>query len=86
MRFLHTADWHVGKPLRGRSRLDEYAAALDEVGRIAVESKVDAVLIAGDIFDSPSPPAEAEKLVYDFLARLLPEGIAAVLELDQHGR
>ena len=32
MRFLHTADWHVGKPLRGRSRLDEYAAALDEDG------------------------------------------------------
>ena len=31
MKILHTADWHVGKPLRGRSRLDEYAAALDEV-------------------------------------------------------
>ncbi len=35
MRFLHTADWHVGKPLRGRSRMDEFAAALDEVARIA---------------------------------------------------
>jgi exonuclease SbcD len=84
MRFLHTADWHVGKPLRGRSRMDEYADALDEVGRIAVESKVDAVLIAGDIFDSPAPPAEAEKLVYDFLARLLPEGIAAVVIAGNH--
>ncbi len=43
MRFLHTADWHVGKPLRQRARLDEYAAALDEVARIAVDRKVDVV-------------------------------------------
>jgi exonuclease SbcD len=84
MRFLHTADWHVGKPLRGRSRMDEYAAALDEVGRIAVDARVDAVLVAGDVFDSPAPPPEAEKLVYDFLARLLPEGIAAVVIAGNH--
>src|SRR5215475_14156980 len=84
MRFLHTADWHIGKPLRGRSRMDEFAAALDEVHRIAVEAKVDAVLVAGDVFDSPAPPAEAEKLVYDFLARLLPERIACVLIAGNH--
>ena len=76
MRFLHTADWHIGKPLRGRSRMDEYAAALDEVVRDRPRPKVDAVLLAGDVFDSPAPPPEAEKLVYDFLARLLPERIA----------
>jgi exonuclease SbcD len=64
--------------------MEEYAAALDEVGRIAVEAKVDGVLVAGDIFDSPAPPPEAEKLVYDFLARLLPEGIAAVLIAGNH--
>jgi exonuclease SbcD len=64
--------------------MDEYAAALEDVGRIAVEAKVDAVLVAGDIFDSPVPPPEAEKLVYDFLARLLPEGIAAVLIAGNH--
>jgi exonuclease SbcD len=45
---------------------------------------VDAVLIAGDVFDSPAPPAEAEKLVYDFLARLLPERIACVLIAGNH--
>ncbi|MGD8896324.1 MAG: exonuclease SbcCD subunit D [Acidobacteriota bacterium] len=84
MRLLHTADWHVGKPLRGRSRMDEYAAALREVADIAVDRRVDAVLVAGDIFDSPAPPPEAEKLVYDFLARLLPEGIAAVLIAGNH--
>lgn len=84
MRFLHTADWHVGKPLRGRSRMDEYAAALDEVAGIAVDRKVDAVLVAGDVFDSPAPPPEAEKLVYDFLARLATERIAGVVIAGNH--
>ena len=84
MRLLHTADWHVGKPLRGRSRMEEYAAALEEVASIAADRKVDAVLMAGDVFDSPAPPPEAEKLVYDFLARLVPEGIAAVVIAGNH--
>ena len=84
MRFLHTADWHVGKPLRGRSRMEEYAAALEEVAAVAVDRKVDAVLVAGDIFDSPAPPPDAEKLVYDFLARLVSERIPAVLIAGNH--
>ena len=84
VRFLHTADWHVGKPLRGRSRLDEYARALGQVAGIAVDRKVDAVLVAGDVFDSPAPAPEAEKLVYDFLARLVSERIACVLIAGNH--
>lgn len=84
MRFLHTADWHVGKPLRGRSRLDEYARALEQVAGIAIDRRVDAVLLAGDVFDSPAPPPEAEKLVYDFFARLLPERIACVVIAGNH--
>jgi exonuclease SbcD len=51
MRFLHTADWHIGKPLRGRSRFDEFAEALDEIVGIARDRRVDAVLLAGDVFD-----------------------------------
>jgi exonuclease SbcD len=84
MRFLHTADWHIGKPLRGRSRMEEHAAALEQVAEIAIREGVDAVLVAGDIFDSPAPPPEAERLVYDFLARLLPERIACVLIAGNH--
>ena len=84
MRFLHTADWHVGKPLRGRSRADEHARALDQVAAVAVAARVDAVLVAGDVFDSPAPPPEAEKLVYDFLARLLRERIACVVIAGNH--
>ncbi|HEX9203729.1 MAG TPA: exonuclease subunit SbcD, partial [Vicinamibacteria bacterium] len=84
MRFLHTADWHIGKPLRGRSRMDEYAAALEEVARTAMAARVDAVLLAGDVFDSPAPPPEAETLVYDFLARLIPERISCVVIAGNH--
>ena len=84
MRFLHTADWHIGKPLRGRSRMDEYAKALEQVAAIARDQQVDAVLIAGDVFDSPAPPPEAEKLVYNFLARLVSERIQCVLIAGNH--
>jgi exonuclease SbcD len=84
MRFLHTGDWHVGKPLRGRSRMEEFAAAVGQVADVAIERKVDAVLVAGDVFDSPAPPPEAEKLVYDFLARLLAERIACVVIAGNH--
>jgi exonuclease SbcD len=84
VRFLHTADWHVGKTLRGRSRMDEYAKALEQVGAIAKEKQVDAVLVAGDVFDSPAPPPEAEKLVYDFLARLVADRISCVLIAGNH--
>jgi exonuclease SbcD len=84
VRFLHTADWHVGKPLRGRSRIDEYAKALEQVAQIAKDWRVDAVLVAGDVFDSPAPPPETEKLVYDFLARLVPESTACVLIAGNH--
>jgi exonuclease SbcD len=84
VRFLHTADWHIGKPLRGRSRMDEYAKALDQVAAIAKDRQVDAVLVAGDVFDSPAPPTEAEKLVYNFLARLVSERIQCVLIAGNH--
>jgi exonuclease SbcD len=64
--------------------MDEYAGALEQVAGIAVDSRVDAVLVAGDVFDSPAPPPEAEKLVYDFLARLVSERIACVLIAGNH--
>ncbi len=84
MRFLHTADWHVGKTLRGRDRMDEFAAALDEVACIAIDSKVDAILVGGDVFDTATPPVEAEVLVYEFLARFVPERIPVVMIAGNH--
>lgn len=67
MKILHTSDWHVGKTLARRSRLDECRQVLSEIVDIAQNEQVDAVLVCGDVFDHQSPSAEAEKIVYDSL-------------------
>ncbi len=63
MRLLHTSDWHVGKTLKGRSRLDEQEQVLREIVGIAREHEVDAVLVAGDLYDTAAPSAQAQQLV-----------------------
>ena len=70
MRFLHTGDWHVGKSLAGRSRAEEHEAVLSELAEHARTAEVDAVLVAGDLFDSAAPSAEAERVVYSALLAL----------------
>ncbi|UHA74179.1 exonuclease SbcCD subunit D [Paenibacillus sp. 481] len=70
MRILHTADWHFGRTLEGRSRLQEQAAFADELVRIADDEQVDLLLIAGDVYDTVNPPAAAEQLFYETVARL----------------
>jgi exonuclease SbcD len=70
MRFLHTGDWHVGKTLRGRSRAEEHRAVLAEMVEIVRERKLDIALVAGDLFDTASPGAEAEDIVYRALLDL----------------
>jgi len=84
VRFLHTSDWHVGRTIRGRSRLDEFAAVLDELVAIARDERADAVLVAGDLFDGRATNAEAEALVYGTLARLAAEGIPVVAIPGNH--
>lgn len=70
MRILHTADWHVGKGLPGHDRADEHRAVLGEIAEVAREERVDAVLVAGDLFDSAAPSPEAERIVYEALLEL----------------
>jgi exonuclease SbcD len=70
MRFLHTSDWHVGRAIRGRSRIEEFAAALDEVVGIAVTEGVDAVLVAGDVYEHRAPSPEADAVVFEAFLRL----------------
>lgn len=84
MRFLHTSDWHLAKPLRGRSRDEEYVAALDEVLAIARDERVDALLVAGDVFDSAVPPPEAERILFHFLGEMIGAGIPAVVIAGNH--
>ncbi len=70
MRILHTSDWHLGKRLMDRERLPEQAEALEELIGICDEKAVDVVLVAGDVFDTYLPPAEAEAVFYRMLLRL----------------
>ncbi|MDQ0876948.1 exonuclease SbcD [Paenibacillus sp. V4I3] len=74
MRILHTADWHFGRTLEGRSRLEEQTAFMDELVQIVQDQAIDLVLIAGDIYDSVNPPAAAEQLFYEGISRLADGG------------
>lgn len=79
MRILHTADWHLGKSLEGNSRLKEQEAFLEELAGIVEEEQIQLVLIAGDIYDSVNPPAQAEVLFYDTMKRLSGNGKRMIL-------
>jgi exonuclease SbcD len=70
LRILHTADWHVGRAIARRPRLDEHRAVLAEIVEIAESRRVDVVVVAGDLFDRQNPSPEAERVVYDALADL----------------
>jgi exonuclease SbcD len=84
VRFLHTSDWHVGRAIRGRSRKDEHAAALDEVVGIAVGEGVDAVLVAGDVYEHRAPAPEADAVVFETFIRLHERGIRVVVIPGNH--
>ncbi len=70
IRILHTADWHIGQTLRGFARDHEHASVFRHLEEIIVERSVDALIIAGDVFDSQNPSGEAQRLYYSTLARL----------------
>lgn len=63
MRFLHTADWHIGKKLHGYDLLKNQEAALKEILAIAQKEQVDAIVVAGDLYDRSVPAVEAVELL-----------------------
>jgi exonuclease SbcD len=70
IRVLHTADWHIGQTLRGYSREYEHARVFDQLIEIVAEREIDALVVAGDIFDSQNPSGEAQRLFYETIERL----------------
>lgn len=70
MRILHTSDWHIGKRLNGRDRLEEQGAVLDEIAEICDSEGVELVLVAGDVFDTYLPSAEAEDIFYEKIKKI----------------
>ncbi|MCF5104301.1 exonuclease subunit SbcD, partial [Pseudomonas proteolytica] len=67
MRLFHTSDWHLGQNLHGQERDFEHACFLDWLlGQLKLHGP-DALLIAGDIFDTVNPPLKAQERLYDFI-------------------
>lgn len=84
MRLIHTSDWHLGRKLKGVDRTPEIALALEEILKYAKNFDVDAVLVAGDIFDVPNPSTEAEKVAYEFFYQLNQLSIPSVAIAGNH--
>ncbi|WP_372775187.1 exonuclease SbcCD subunit D [Mangrovibacterium sp.] len=81
MKLLHTSDWHLGKRLDDFSRLEEQQAVMSEICDLAEREQADAVLVAGDLFDTFNPPTEAVDLLYKTLKRLTNNGRRPVIAI-----
>lgn len=73
MRILHTSDWHLGKRLFKLDRTPEHEQFLNWLLGTLIEEKIDLLLIAGDIFDTPTPPHQSLEVFYNFLHRVSTE-------------
>jgi exonuclease SbcD len=81
MKIMHTGDWHLGKRLERFDRMDEHTAVMEEICQIAEAEAVDAVLVAGDLYDTFNPPTEAVQLLYRTLKRLARDGRRPVIAI-----
>lgn len=70
MKVLHTSDWHIGRSLYGRKRYEEFEAFLTWLAETIQENSIDALLVAGDVFDTSAPSNRAQELYYRFLCRV----------------
>lgn len=70
MKILHTSDWHIGRSLYGRKRYEEFEAFLTWLAETIQQNEIDALLVAGDVFDTSAPSNRAQELYYRFLCRV----------------
>ena len=84
MKFLHTADWHLGKTLKGQNLLDDQKFILDEIFKIIDDEKPDAILICGDIYDRGFPPVDAVELFNETLTKLAEKNLPTLIIAGNH--
>ncbi|MDC0727198.1 exonuclease subunit SbcD [Phytobacter diazotrophicus] len=84
MRILHTSDWHLGQNFYSKSRAAEHDAFLTWLLVTAEEHLVDAIIVAGDIFDTGSPPSYARELYNRFVVKLQQTGCHLVVLAGNH--
>jgi DNA repair protein SbcD/Mre11 len=84
MRLLHTSDWHLGRALHGESLLAPQAVFLDWLLTAAVSQQVDAVVVAGDVYDRAVPPVDAVRLLDRTLTAFARAGIPMLITSGNH--
>ena len=86
MKIIHTADWHLGQTFYGHERYREHKLFLDWLCNVISEKEIDLLLIAGDVFDSPNPSAEAQRMFFAFLTRVTTanEGLQVIVTAGNH--
>lgn len=84
MKFLHTGDLHIGKKIYELSMLEDQKHMLEQIYDVALTEKVDAVLLAGDIYDRSVPSTEAVELLDDFLTRFIEAKIPVIMISGNH--
>lgn len=84
MKFIHTSDLHIGKKIFETSLLEDQKVMLDQILGIALEERVDALVIAGDIYDRSVPATEAVALLDEFLTRFAEEKIPVIMISGNH--
>ncbi|MDA5535969.1 exonuclease subunit SbcD [Yersinia mollaretii] len=84
MRIIHTSDWHLGQHFFTKSRAAEHQAFMHWLIKQIEENQVDALIVAGDIFDTGSPPSYARELYNRFVVELQPTGCQLVVLGGNH--
>ncbi|MFJ7087687.1 exonuclease SbcCD subunit D [Streptomyces griseus] len=84
MRFLHTSDWHLGRRFHGEDLIDAQRKILDHICDTARNEQVDALLIAGDIYDRAIPSLDAVRLFSQGLNQMADLGIPAIMISGNH--
>ena len=84
MKFLHTGDLHIGKIVNDFSMLEDQRHILEQIYQFALREQVDAVIVAGDVYDRAIPPAEAVLLFNDFLTKLEQAKIPVLMISGNH--
>lgn len=84
MRLIHTSDWHLGRTLHGESLLEHQSVFLDWLLGQATSHRVDAVVVAGDVYDRAVPPTDAVALLDQTLVRFFRAAIPVVLTSGNH--
>lgn len=84
MRLLHTSDWHFGKRLHGVELLDAQAAFVDWLVKVVTDHNVDAVIVAGDIYDRSTPAVDAVRIFDRAITKLAATGVPIIMISGNH--